>query len=85
MRNIAQCDYRTVDCLDRQRIQCIEFLGAAIELYVIFERTDFLRPSRQDQILRHEGIGHFFWRQSFGAQQVRIKVDDNLSVLAAIG
>ena len=84
MGDIAQVDRRSVDRLDRKVVEVVQFLRTAIELDVVFERADLFRARRQDQVLREDRIGHILRRQPAGAQRLRIQVDDDLAVLAAV-
>ena len=58
---------------------------AGVELDEVFERADFLRAGRQDQILRADGRDHIVARQAVRAQGLRVKIHLHLALLAAVG
>jgi hypothetical protein len=59
-------------------------LRTAVQGDVVFQRTDFRRSRRQDQVLGADGVDHVAGRQPEGLELGNIDIDLDLPLLASI-
>ena len=84
VRDVAHVDDGAVAGRDRQVVELVDRLGAGVERDEVLAVADLLRAGRQDQVLRADGIGDVVAGQALGAQRVRVEVDLDLALLAAV-
>ncbi len=84
MRDIANVNRTRADCLDRQVIQFLDRLRAAIEVHVAFDRPDFYGTPGQNQILRADRVHDVGRREPFRLKRRSIEVHLNLALLASV-
>ena len=84
VRNIADVNRRAVHRLDRHVIERLGEFRAAVQADRIFLLADFRGARRKNQALRVDGGGDIRRRDAVGEQLLRIEIDHDLPLLAAI-
>ena len=82
--HIADIDCRAVGRPHRQIVQLVDGLGAAVHFHLIFQRPEFGRAGRQNQVFRADRIHHIGRRQPLGLHGRRVDIDRNQPLFAAI-
>src|ERR1700722_422367 len=84
-RDVADIDRGAVDDLDRKIAHFAGFQRRVVDLDDVFEAADLRGTGRLNQVLRGKRIGNVLPGQSQRLQLLRIDVDLDLTLLAAIG
>ena len=83
--DVANVDHRPVLVADRNVVQLLQELGAAVDADVVLDRPHLGRARGDDGVLRQGGIEHVLRRQAARVERVRVDVDVHHPVLAAVG
>jgi hypothetical protein len=84
-RDVADINGSTVDDLDRQIAHFAGFQRRVVDLDNVFEAADLRGAGRLNQVLGGKRIGNVLPGQSQRLQLLRIDVDLDLTLLAAVG
>jgi hypothetical protein len=85
VRDVADVDRRAAHHLDRQVVQLLDAVRAAVQTHVVLEPADLRRAARQDQVLRRNRVDDVGRGQPLGLERLRVEVDHDLRLLAAVG
>ena len=83
--HVLDVDRDAVDRPDRDVVERLDHVRAAVELDVVLPVADLGRAGRDDQVLVADGRADVGRRQAVGVQGVRVEVDHDLALLAAPG
>ena len=85
MGDVLDVDRYAVDGLDRNLVEGVDQVGAAIELDVVLRVPHLGGAGWNDQVLVGDGHTHVVGRQAAGVQGVQVEIDLDLPLLAAPG
>ena len=85
MGDILHVNRHAVDGLDRNLVEGLDNVGAAIELDVVLGGAHLGSAGRNDQVLVGDGRAHVVGRQAAGVEGVQVEIDHDLALLAAPG
>ncbi len=83
--DVADVNRRAVDLLDREVVQSVEDVGAAVQPDVVFAVADLLRAGGEDDVLRVERVRSRPPGEAFAEEFLRIDIDHDLARLSAVG
>ena len=83
--DVAQVGGGAVLRAHRQVVQAGDGLGRTVHAHAVFGGAELGGARRQDQVLRVDRIDHVGRREAARLQRLRVEVDRNQPVLAAVG
>ena len=83
--DISHIDHGTVDRFDRQVGHVLDIDNCVVQIDGVFQRVDFLRADRNDDVLCCQCIGHILCTQTQRLQFRQLKVNLYQTHLAAVG
>ena len=84
MRNVGQIDGGGADLLDRQPVQRVDRIGECVDFDDELLVAQLGVARRQRQALRVDRVQHVVRRDAVCAQRVRVEIDHDLAILAAV-
>ena len=84
MSDVLHVNRRAIHGLDRQIIQFLDGLRAAVHLYVVLKHPELCSARRENQILRIDGIYDVHRGKPFGLQGRRIDINAHNALFAAV-
>ena len=74
-----------LDLLDRQIVELVEEIGAAVEQDVVFAVADLHRAGGEDDVLRVDGVADLAGRDVERLAFLEVEIDGDEALLAAVG